>query len=93
MADWLGWIVAGALTAILGVLAWFARAVISLPTEYMPRDQINKRFDDLRQYLHDELKSSETHSQDRFAQQDKRFDALEAKSDRIIEMLGGKADR
>jgi len=90
MSEWIT-IAAGSLSvAVLGVLGWVAKVLTNLPNDYMPRDQVNSRFEKVEQKFHDDMEAAESRS-------DKRFDRLEHNLDegfrRVLDKLDGKADK
>jgi len=59
MQEWMAWTATGIMTALIGVTGWILRTVANLPADYVPRDQINSRFDAVKREIHDDLKAQD----------------------------------
>jgi len=86
MQEWMAWTATGIMTALIGVTGWILRTVANLPADYVPRTQVNSRFDQLKAEIHEDMTKQEDRTE-------KRFDRLEAYLVRIESKLDGKADK
>jgi len=86
MQEWMAWTATGIMTALIGVTGWILRTVANLPADYVPRDQINSRFDAVKREIHDDLKAQDDRNE-------KRFDRFEAYLVRIESKIDAKADK
>lgn len=86
MPEWLQWVAGLLSTVTLGVLGWVANVLVRLPREYVPRDEFDKRFGELKSDVHDDITKSEDRAE-------KRFDRLEAILVRIEDKVDGKQDK
>jgi len=82
----MAWTATGIMTALIGVTGWILRTVANLPADYVPRTQVNSRFDQLKAEIHEDMTKQEDRTE-------KRFDRLEAYLVRIESKLDGKADK
>ena len=83
---WSDWVLGVVGSIIALTVIWTGRAIMALPTDYMPRAQINSRFEALEARLHEDMVSQERRT-------DKQLDKLDAKLDQIIAKLDGKVDK
>ena len=83
---WTDWVLGVVGSVIVGTVIWMGRIISTLPAEYMPRDQINSRFEALEARLHNDMVDQERRT-------DKQLDKLDRKLDQILDKLDGKADR
>ena len=86
MGEWVGWTLAGVSTMLIGVVSWAGRILTRMPLEYVPRDQVNARFESIRAEMKEDTHKLEQRS-------DKRFDSVDGKLDRILDRLDRKADK
>ena len=86
MDEWLGWALAGIFTMLIGIVGWAGRTLTKLPVEYVPREQINSRFESIREEMRDDNQALERRN-------DKRFDSIDGKLDRILDKVDRKADK
>jgi len=86
MQEWMAWTATGIMTAITGVTAWLLKTIANLPADYVPRSQINNRFDQIKAEIHADMEKQDDRTE-------KRFDRLEAYLVRIESKLDGKADK
>lgn len=83
---WSDWVL-GVIGSIIALtVIWTGRAIMALPADYMPRTQINSRFEALEARLHKDMVSQERRT-------DKQLDKLDAKLDQILDKLDNKADK
>jgi len=68
------------------VVAYIGKVVTSLPRDYVPRPQIDARFKDLENRIHEDIRAQESRVE-------KRFDAIDSKLDKIMDKLDDKADK
>ena len=83
---WIEWVLGIIASIITGTVIYMGRLFAELPKEYMPRDQIERRFEDLEARIHTDMAS-----QDR--RNEKHFDRLYAKVDEVLQELKSKADK
>lgn len=93
MPEWVGWTVGGIVAGVLGAISWVLHTLTKLPIVYVPRDQLNARFEALKFEMHRDIREQE-------GRMDKRFEGLESsiiqvhqKLDRLLERIEQKADR
>ena len=86
MDEWLGWVLAIVGAAAVGVATWVGRTLTKLPLEYVPRDQLNSRFESIRAEMRDDTQTLEKRN-------DKRFDSIDGKLDRILDKMDTKVDK
>ena len=83
---WSDWVLGVVGSIITLTVIWTGRAIMALPNDYMPRAQINSRFEALEARLHEDMVSQELRT-------DKQLDKLDRKLDQILDKLDGKADK
>lgn len=81
--EWVLTIVAGVIT---GTLIYMGKVLNDLPERFVPRPQVNERFEALEARIHDDMISQERRT-------DKQLDKLDQKLDRILDKLENKADK
>lgn len=86
MAEVMNWFLGIAGTVIAGTIVYMGKLFADLPKEYMPRQQIDERFRDLEDRIHNDMGD-----QDR--RNEKHFDRLYNKLDEMHSELKGKADK
>lgn len=86
MTDAMNWFLGIAGTVIAGTVIYMGKLFADLPKEYMPRAQIDARFDDLERRIHNDMAD-----QDR--RNERQFDRLYKKLDEIHAELKDKADK
>ena len=86
-------------TIVAGTVIYIGQIIRNLPTDFVPRPQIDKRFSDLEMRMHDDNQQLQASMQDverrtdrQLDKLDLKLDTLDSKLDRIFEKLGGKAD-
>ena len=84
--DWIDWVLGVIGSIIAFTVIWTGRAIMALPKDYMPRSQINSRFEALEYRLHEDMMSQERRT-------DKQLDKLDGKLDQILNKLDSKADK
>lgn len=80
------WILGIVGAVIVGAVGYIGKILASMPTEYVPRNQVDARFRDLEGRLHGDMVAQEQRS-------DRQFDTMNGKLDRIIDKLDNKADK
>jgi hypothetical protein len=83
---WTEWVLGIAGSVIVLSIMYMGKVLNDLPERFMPRPQINQRFEALEARLHEDMVSQERRT-------DKQLDKLDAKLDQIIDKLDGKADK
>jgi chaperonin cofactor prefoldin len=86
MAEVLNWFLGIAATVIGGTIIYMGKLFSDLPKEYMPRKQIDQKFEDLERRIHNDMGD-----QDR--RNEKQFDRLYNKLDEMHSELKSKADK
>ena len=83
---WIEWVLTIVGGVITGTVIYMGKVISSLGTEYMPRDQINERFEKLEARIHNDMGD-----QDR--RNEKQFDRLWQKMDDMHTDIKAKADK
>ena len=83
---WIEWVLTIVGGVITGTVIYMGKVISSLGTEYMPRDQINERFEKLEARIHNDMGG-----QDR--RNEKQFDRLWQKMDDMHTDIKAKADK
>lgn len=78
---------------VLAILGWVANVLTRLPVEYVPRSQVNERFEKIQAHMDESLRSMERDMEAAEVRSDKRFDRVDANLERILNKLDGKADK
>ena len=81
--EWVLTIVGGVIT---GTVIYMGKVISELPERFVPRPQVNARFEALEARLHEDMLSQERRT-------DKQLDKLDGKLDQILSKLDGKADK
>jgi hypothetical protein len=84
--DLIEWAMGIAAVIIAGTIIYLGKVLNGLPNIYMPREQIERRFRDLEDRIHDDMAG-----QDR--RNEKHFDRLYNKIDEVLQELKSKADK
>ena len=84
--DWTEWLLLTISGSIVAMGGWMAKTLGSLPQAFVPRSQIDARFQSLESRIDRDLSAQD-------ARTDKRFDQVDAKLDRILERIDMKADK
>lgn len=86
--------------AALAAAAWFARRIINLPEDYVPRQELNDELAALKGRIDSDFEAQAKRSDERADALNSRFDQtdrylIEAmrRIDHLTEAVGGKADR
>ena len=83
---WSDWVLGVVGSIITLTVIWTGRAIMALPNDYMPRAQVNDRFEKLEARIHEDMSGQERRT-------DKQLDKLDSKLDQIIAKLDSKADK
>ena len=83
---WIDWLLGIFGTIIAGSVIYMGKLLSEWPKVYMPRDQIERRFQDLESRIHNDMAD-----QDR--RNEKHFDRLWQKMDDMHNDIKAKADR
>lgn len=88
--DWTEWTLGIVGATIVGSLIWVAKILAGLPREYIPRSQVDRRFRDLEQRIHNDMSSQDIRNEKRL---DKLEHAMAQGFQRVIDKLDMKADK
>lgn len=80
------WFLTVASVVVAALITYMGRVIAMLPKEYVPRPQVDARFRDLENRIHDDIRAQESRVE-------KRFDAIDSKLDKIMDKLDDKADK
>ena len=83
---WTDWVLGIVGTVIAGTVIWMGRVISTLPQDYVPRSQMNMRFEAIEARIHEDMSNQERRT-------DKQLDKLDSKLDQIIAKLDSKADK
>lgn len=87
------WAIGIVAAAIMGWLGKITHMLTNLAEHYVPRNEINRRFDKITGEFVRDLREHEEREQRCFDKIDARFDQSDKKLDTIIRELARKADR
>lgn len=84
--EWIEWVLSIVAGVIVATVIWIGKIISDLPRMYVPRVQVDARFRELEDRLHNDMTAQEGRT-------DRQLDKLDGKLDKILQKLDGKLDK